>query len=548
MATLSDARVFSASMEGGLAAEQFTSKQWSYVIDQQNGSYNGTIQFDCSSLSNNGRWVNWREAYFAIPYVMGVKSSIDVTGAQPDPHSLGFKSFLHLIDGMEIQFGNVTAQQQTPFANMFHYYKVLSTWSQDSLVKFGSLLGIAPDTARSYEYENNASAIGHGFVANRLVDARTFVSTSADTARNEGFLQRSSYHLSTGKYPVQLAASLAAGGRHRWLSTGAKDATVWYATGLAIIRLADISDFIAKLPLLKGSFLKFTLTTNTGAQDITAVAAGPTMAIASAGLRLQGRTMPIMVGSSGANNPLNAAVTKGDSTLTAAVGIGSLTIAGTKAEASPLTNCRLYVPSYQLEPSFEEQYLQSFPTKEIAYTDIYNFVTGSVANDGSIQTLLTNGIINPQYLVVVPIADSSANGTTGVFPHQSVFAAEPSGGTAGSVIDRFNVQVSGTSLFQQDYVYDFEAYQHEVASIGALNGGQDSELTSGLIDFDSWSYAYRFYVADLSRMSPADASVPKSILLMGNNRSGRATRYFCFVAFGKKLTVRVLDSTIVSYS
>ncbi len=558
MTSLSDSRVFSQSMESQLAPEQFTSKVWSYITDQNNKSYNGTITFDCSSIANNGRWVNWRESYFSMPYILGIRTTVtDVSvGADAfDSHSVAFKSgFHHLLDSMSIELGNNSVMQNTPFSNMFNHYKILSTWSNDSYVKFGGVIGLAIDTPRSLQFVNATakSLVGKGLVANELANAHSYVANVADVVRNEGFYTRSSYHVLPAKYPVITATSAAATGRTRWTSVGAKQDTLWYAEGLAIIRLSDVSDFINKLPLLKGSFLKFTLTTNTAVQSLPVPKAADDVTFTSASLSLQGRTVPFMVSQQDANSPQAGVIAAikaagADDVIVSGVGISSLTLGTTTASSSLQGGaCRLYVPSYLLEPAYESQYLESFPVKEIVYTDVYNYVTSPVANDGDIQALITNGIVDGQFLVVVPIVEGAAGTAIPVSPHQSVYASEPGTTSAGCSIDKFNVQVSGTNIFQQDEQYDFEQFLHEQVAINALNGAQDSELTSGLISYEMWSFSHRYYVADLSRGSPSDGLVPKSVLLLGQNKSGRTVRYYTFVAYNRRLVIRPIDSTVVS--
>lgn len=567
MTSQADSRIYQLSTESELPSEVFTSRQMLQVTDQNNGAYNGTVTIEASSLANSGKWLSFREGYLTVPFVMAFKSSRDITATPPDSYSMCIKSgFHHLIDSCEIQFQNTTVQQSTPFSNFFNHFKILTTFSASSLVKYGSIIGVALDSPLAQRYSIGAgptygiaSLDGHGVVANRLVTVQSFAAATANIVRNDGFFARASFHTDLTKTPT-IAQFVNAGDltvlqRMRWATEGAADAAIWFVEGVGVIRLKDISDFCAKLPLVKGGFVKLTLTTNTGTQTIAFTGnANPdlsTMGLTVAPV-LQGRTFPMMVGSAAANEPLrgtNVGIAANNCTFTVGIGIRSVTVAGvTKTTSYNGGACRLYVPAYTLEPSYEAQYLEQFPTKEVFYHDVYNYVIPSVSAGGSIQALITNGILAPQYMLTVPILSAAANGTSGVAPHQSCFASEPGTTTQQAGIGRYNVQLSGNNVYQQDLQYDYDVFMAEVDSVNSLNGGVDDELSSGLISYTDWQTCYRYYVTDLSRGSPADALVPKSILLQGVNQSQRAMSYFVFVAYLRRVVLRPIDSSIVATS
>ena len=209
-----------------------------------------------------------------------------------------------------------------------------------------------------------------------------------------------------------------------------------------------------------------------------------------------------------------------DKTLTVACGIGSVTLTGTTAVHNILTSCRMYVPLYTMNPTYEDQYLSLNPRKEVIYRDIYNYNALNVSAGASFTTLLTNGITNPKCLVIIPILNGSTagnNANTLFPPHQSPFTSEPATTSPLLAIQNFNVQVSGINLFPQNQTYDFDQFMTELKNANAINGGITTDLTSGLIGEAEFSSGYRYYVADLSRRLPLDDSVPKSIQIIGTN-------------------------------
>jgi hypothetical protein len=72
----------------------------------------------------------------------------------------------------------------------------------------------------------------------------------------------------------------------------------------------------------------------------------------------------------------------------------------------------------------------------------------------------------------------------------------------------------------------------------AINGGLDTGLTSGLIDYQRWMNLYRYYVVDLSRRLAGD-NTPKSITVMGRNGSNFAVSYFVFIEYERHLEIDV---------
>jgi hypothetical protein len=127
--------------------------------------------------------------------------------------------------------------------------------------------------------------------------------------------------------------------------------------------------------------------------------------------------------------------------------------------------------------------------------------------------LLTNGIVNPKELLVVPLLPAAAAGNVATVSEiQSPFSTCPATTAPLVALQNFQVQVAGINLFQQQQQYDFDQFLNELSLTG-LNGGQTTGLSSGLISEQAFTFGYRYYYANISRRLPEDDVFPKSVLI-----------------------------------
>jgi hypothetical protein len=567
MASTADDVVYELSQENQNVPEHFSDRQMIWVNDTNNRSYNGQVSFECSSFTNSGRWINYSEGFIQIPLVWGWASSVDRSAELTGALGLGLKNGYHqLIDSLEVLFGNLSVTQNVSFSNIFNTFKMLTTFSQDSLAKYGALLNFFPDSWESSGYVPTTDVYGFGTFNNNVVYTLPNYSANASyptgTVRvNEGFLKR----LYNTNIPATLndptktqttvpwafnTSGYNALGRAHWRSTGAGIGRVYYTQAIATIRLKDISDFFAKLGMTKNAYIKFTINTNT-ANCLLPIAGGDSKYVpAGTQINLQGRSNPLMISANVANSAL-AVASAAAQDISIGIGVGTLTIAGQSITNSMMSSCRLYVPSYQMLPEAESQYLELHPTREIVYQDLYPFVIGSVPGGQAFSQILSNNVINPQYVLTVPFINSaSGNNVTGttLSPLSSPFASEPGTSSPGLSISQYNVQVSGRNIYQQNINYDFENFVSEIAQINALNGGQLDDFSSGLLSYDMWNSCYRFYVTDLSRGSVLDSMVPKAIQVSGVNSTTKIVDYYGFVVYKRKITIKTIDSQFISAS
>ena len=549
-----DKYLYEDILKNQLDVNTMIDKEVLYVADQNNGSYNGQITFDTSSLSNNGRWTAYNEATMVIPLVVSLKGSASLVDAAPTMFSVGLKNgFYQLIDSIQVEYNNTGVVQLTPFTNFYVNYKILSSFSQNDLIKHGALLGISPDNAGSFSYSADGATNGNGFrnnefltTANRPLDRPEQV--------NNGFIQRQINNTAdaaagySGIAMLTSASHNTIGKGYYYADTGDAAAKVWTWTVLAVIRLKDVCDFFDKLPLVRGATVRLTVNYNSCISNVTCNARAMGLAALNPYVSLSGRTNPVMLSSSVEFAP-NGACANVAGTLTISCGVAGNSL---KNESVLLKQCRLYVPTYQMNPIYLEQIkkMASPPIKTVAYTDIFNKNIVTVGAGEAFNELITNGIINPKYVVVIPFVNSTGagffTGVTGVSTFQSPFDPSPGTTSPQAALTNFNIQVGGSNIFQQDFRYDFESFRNEVEELNALNGGKSTGLTSGLISKYMWDNSYRYYVGNVSRRLPAEDNRALSISIIGTNTCTRPLSLVCFVVYERKIRINMDTSELVA--
>jgi hypothetical protein len=362
-----------------------------------------------------------------------------------------------------------------------------------------------------------------------------------------------------------------------------------------VVYLKHIHSFFNMVPLIKGVFMKMTMNLNNTTTELitraTYAADGAGGAISAYGIGCSsvnaplGGINPVMVASAsgvlagelenggqglvpGGVNTGNA----GDIAITyrvnLSVGASCLDqqlkqISG--YEDSPLAkSIYLYVPAYTFNPVFEQAYLSS-PIKEIKYTDVYQYQVLNVPAGNNFNSLLTNGIANVKSVLILPFYSTNATSattattvlpsvvnnnntgfTSGLPVWQSPFDPAGSGPTSPLCwLTNFNVQVSGQNAIYNLQKYNFEQFNNQLYGANAVNGGLTDGITSSLISRKDFDSEYCYYYVNIERMLPVEMSVPKSIQILGQNKSAKALDLYCFVEYGNQISVDILTGARV---
>jgi len=521
-------------------------KEVLYVQDQNGGSYSGQIQIDTSSLGRNGRWLAWSDAYIEIPFTFSL-GFLAGDANLANAFSAGLKNgYFQIIDSMKVEYSNQTVVQQTSFTNIHAHFKAITSFSSDDLKKWGPSIGFSPDSAGSYRFGAAASLSGDGY--SNIFDSQVVPNNPYTQPQliNQGFVDR---RKQTTAFPLAgyggiVAAGTAATGKNSYSNSGAAPGFSTWSV-MCTIRLKDIADFFDKIPLIKGGFMRITINYNSCSESITLADATYRYPNGAAHTQLSGNTNPMLLGSGGAANTGSSSAfdLAANTPLSMSCAVGASNSLGPANQVNlPFTQCRLYVPSYVLNPVYEAQIYNTFQSgKEFAYNDVYQYNFGNIANGGTFNQLLTNGQEGLKYVVLVPFANTAVGvyaGVANTFPtYQSVFDTAPATTRPLTQISQFNVQVGGKNIFQRSLDYTFENFIQEMSAINAINGGASTGITSGLIGQYEWENAYCYLVADLSRRLPEEDNVPKSVLVQGKNNTGVPLDFVCFVVYEKKLTL-----------
>lgn len=168
---MADNLLFEQSSESQISTEPFVSRKVVYVVDQNNGAYNGQIQLDTSSLSNSGLYASYSESYLEIPIVLSLTDSTAGATFTANRSLLAFSAGLkagywHLLHSFSVEYNNTSVVQLTPFSNMYIHYKMMTSMSNEDVEKCGTGIGFWKDSATSFIADLNAD--GTTRVANGL--------------------------------------------------------------------------------------------------------------------------------------------------------------------------------------------------------------------------------------------------------------------------------------------------------------------------------------------------------------------------------------------
>lgn len=545
---MADQYLYEISSVSSTPQEPFLKKEVVWVSDTNNGSYNSQCQYDFSQIANSAKWASWSEATLEIPFTIVVQNQ---TGIDADSLINSFMVSLrngsyNLINSLTVTYNNTNIVQLTDFTNHFINFKLMTSLSQSDLDKWSGSLYFGKDSATSFQSGTGPSGVG--FTNNRPSVGPTGQALGLhrfNATANDGLASRCLNPVdltsTTNFYSDMLDESKCV---QQGLSFFKKETTNTYKYSLlCTIRLKDMADVFDKLPLVKGAFITMIVNYNASAQTVTSNGGVLTCSVPS----IVGQTNPLIVNSTAEWQPNEwfssgyAGGATGSFFVSSNI-VKAKNASGTEYSNNILTATRLSIPLYTMAPSWEEQYVSN-PIKEVYYSDIYQYTIKNIAAGGQINQLVTNGISQPLYVVVIPYVNKASTGCN-LDQYVNPFASEPGTTSPAGLITNFNVQVSGSNIFQQNQQYDYDTFLNELRQINAINGGNSTGLTSGLIDQTDFQYGYRYYVADLSRRLPKD-DVSRSIQILGTNNTKLAFDYQVFVAYQRMIRLDLRVGSLV---
>ena len=585
-----DKLVFDISQEVEGTPNVFVKKDWLNIIDNQSGQYaSNQSVIDTSQLSNSNKFMSYREGYLSIPLLLTLASAsvtplntdfAPATAATSADYSIGLKNwFGSMVHQFTLDMNGTTICQQTPYINMWNSFKLMTSLSWGDVATLGSTIGFYPDDPTSWTYSASATKGGQGVCNNTNMMAFTDVYGTKHNAfqsggGNVGFLKRQQFinydaDGITGSGATMGSLLSSAHCKTLWKShvvtktdsaAAVADPAAAAVQGVfqvainATVYLKHLHSFFQMAPLMKGTFLKMTLTLNNTSVGVDVSSTG-VMSVSSSANAVGG-ICPIMVasraGGSGGTALCESEAPTAAAAFIANVSVGSSCLDTTLKSSSTTTlgtgglspNVVLYVPAYTFNPSFESAYLSS-PIKTIKYTDVYQYQIQKVSPSGTINSLLTNGIANIKSVVCLPFFSGIAEGS-GITPYGSPFDPAGAGPTSPlCMLTNFNVVVSGQNTIYNTQRYGFESFNNHLKGVGAVNGGLTDGLTSGLIDSQAFEMEYCYHYVDVSRALPVEEQVPKSVQIVGQNLSGRTIDLICFIEYGVEVSIDALTGARV---
>lgn len=554
----SDVTIFDESINHLEHSKPFSGKSMLYQNDQNNANYSGQIQLDCSSLSNSGKWLNYKEAYLQIPFLVTMQGSVDISTAV-NAFSVGLKSgYYQLIESMSVDLNQRNIVQLQNNLNILTNYRVLTSFSYDDLVKYGPILGIGAsiDSAGSYDFSAGASRNGDGFSNNYVENSNKYQTVFPPP--NEGAYKRL---MDTTANPINTTTQLNKTStifnqeaRTYYSTSGGGASTLYNWMVIATIRLKDICPAFSHLPLLKTANFRFIINYNS---SITTLTVTPNATDTSATMvttsiqQLSGQTNPIFVPSLASVNIALATANSSNSyaayTLTISCNVVKNSLTPNGVGTTQFQTCRLYVPAYEIQPDYERNLIESIPRAKIEYNDYFVYRVTNISAGGPFNSLLTNGIVNPKAIIVVPFANQGSAGSINVLnlpQYQMVFDSAPATTCPNASLTAFNIQIGGSNVFNLDEQFQFSNFLDEFTHINALDGSQDTGINSGLISSYAWLNGYRFYCADLSRRLRPEDKLAKSILIRGTNNTSIALDLLVFVLYERHFSINIVSGDI----
>ena len=503
-------------------------RQYTWIPDSNGGSYaaGSQIVIDGSPHANSGKYFSAANSFIQIPLVMTLQSVVGNLNniTSENDFALSLKNGYHqLVHSMSVEISNNSVVSTTSYTNMHINYKLLTTMSVDDERNFGPSIGFVKDDAQSLRYVSADPAYGLGEMNNTIVkslfDPALGYNQSSSFA-NTGRLQR--MQQSTSYDPLmktnETIANVIASGKNYCqrdsiaAATGANTGTVVNHYITATLPLNILSDLFAKLPLVKGMYLKIVLNLNTNCSSSMVLGEGKLYKSVTSSS--QNNVIPFMISPCITTQGLNAVGAVACTSLQASIAVAKNSFSGTTYSHPTLSQVRLYASLCDLSPSCEQMYLSKMPTKQIKYNDIMQLQLMNVAANSSFSHILTNGVSRVRRLIGIPKISSLSNyagATSFISPMASPFTSCP-GTVSGQSITNFNVLLSGVNVFAQNLNYGFETFFQELRKANSINGGNSIGLSSGLLSQYDFENAYRYLCVDLSRKSSeAVDNISKSI-------------------------------------
>jgi hypothetical protein len=491
----------------------FLTKEMLYIRDN-NGSddySNNQVTFNGTSLSNNGKWCDYKNAYFSIPLVGIITCDKDLSD---NDVKIAMKSGNeNMINSMTVKYNNEIVVQGNPDLNAYTVFKKHTTKSLDD-VNVNSHTGYRKDKSETWSY-SEAKGVHNNSSTNLVKSESPFV--LHDVNKDLVLSNSELYQKNVNTYVIQASKK------------------IHYYYYDCVIPLRDLP-FFESLPMIRGSMIEITL--NLNQFDIlltTGVAASPLVTVANK--TLLGDTVPVMI--------VGDLPVESVTTLSMRVASNYDHVTNSSVKHPSRKECRLYVPVYTMEQEiYQPQYL-AWGTKKVVYEDYYLKQIKDVSQ-GDFNYVLTNAASRMKRLLIIPMLSESSNGNANfkLTPRTSPFSTEPST-TSPYYIDKYNVKLSANNVYPEDLNLDYNHYLNELNGNYALNANMETGSTSSLISMIDYNSIYGYILTDLSRRNKIDDNMPLSVEIRGRLNSPKTLDFLCYIIYEKDITIDIVTGAII---
>ncbi len=525
---------------------------WVQMRDSNNGNYGTNIvKFDLEALANASYFTDFSNTYYFYPQVITISGLKKADIAEND-YSVSLKaSIMDSLNSVTIKLNDTQVNNPGQYLNKYANWELLHV-SQSDLNNIKDLIHFYPDScsvARASsnsafapkDYENNNKIkpalldLTKGFVPESYNSGRLerMQTTSFNKDRITTYYANATFHNSLP--PFEMNKSCVDN------ITGNATGTVKF-TVFSIIPLPFIHPVFRSLPICRGVKLNMQITLNNQCVSTIGVASGSANDSAYESFSFSSsngsNTCPYMVSPCGKGTSAGQGLVPevGD----AAGSKGTITIRNdvNTNGYQPV----LYMPQIHFTEDFEAKYCAQDP-KTVHYLDynVYNpaGLQSVPAGQSANQILITNAVVRPRDLIIMPELSSEENG--GYIPSATPFSSAPFTTAPYAKILNFNVQLNGQNIWSQTKKYTYESYVETMSQL-ALDGRQFRSfgISSGLISKSDWENCYTYYYVDLNRAKfSEDDNISKSVNVTLTNGSNLKTNYTCILTYQRELEIDV---------
>lgn len=539
----------------------------------------GQIMWDLSNMAGQTDYSSFREGHMVIPLVVNLSSATGGNGLTADfanAFAVSLKnSYASIIDSYTLTINGKTVKELTRFENMDVIYRIHSSFSKDDELNYGASIGYAKDTG-SFEYYSDVTNPnkGIGECANcwlNNTNAHPSVAFGYNGANSNEFyadgrwkrMQTTSFTnttaLANSASIMKSQGNLTTENRNYCYNPNGEIEVIWYMTAYIPLKLFPI---FKELPLMRGARVQLTVYTNTNCYATFGNLGGGNVGFSSCAITTQNAQFPLQisppqlvtVGQSGtgfnnittANTQYNVGIAIAKSHSTAKAGY-----------SHPISNCRLYIPTYQPSPSMALKLSENGGLlRNVVYNDLMFTQYNSITAGQNFTWALPFFITRPRYILILPFISANTNGMSALntqipsitntinigSPVQSPFTSSPSLCSAYLTLTNFNVSLNNKMLYSQNVNYNFQMFNNEVRTSNLINGGvSDYGISNSLFseeDFNSKGYNYIYVNLDRTGSQAQDNQLTQ-IQITGTNNSAVSCDYYVFCAYSKSFTLNV---------